>query len=190
MSSRGSGFVFGETPFYFLRHGETDANLNGILQGQDETLLNAQGRRTAEAAAHRLARRELGSIYASPLKRTRKTASIVSVLTGAPVFFLPGLMERHWGIYQGKPKRERPSDRNPEGVESIEDFSARILDAMRSIAGPAPVLVVSHSGVFRVIGEHIGIPMSMSISVGSSHLLLITPPNSRRTAWHIEEVSD
>ncbi len=190
MSKTISAFEFGVTPFYFLRHGETDANLNGILQGQDETLLNAKGRRSAESAAHRLAQREVGSIYASPLKRTRKTASIVSVLTGAPVTFLPGLMERHWGIYQGKPKRERPSDRNPEGVESMEEFSARILEAMRSITGPTPVLVVSHSGVFRVLGEYAGIPMEMSITVGSSHLLLLSPPDEHRRKWRIAEVSD
>ncbi len=189
MLAKGGDFEFGVTPFYFLRHGETDANLNGILQGQNETLLNAKGRQTAEAAAHRLARRELGSIYASPLKRTRKTASIVSVLTGAPVYFLPGLMERHWGIYQGKPKRERPSDRDPEGVESTEDFSARILEAMRSITGPSPVLVVSHSGVFRVLGDYAGIPMERSVTVGSSYLLLLSPPDEHRRKWRIEEVS-
>ena len=183
-------FVFGATPFYWLRHGETDENLNGILQGQNETVLNARGRRSAEAAARRLADRELCSIYASPLKRTWATAKIVSTMTGAPIYRLPGLMERHWGDYQGRPKRERPNLLNPDGVESIEDFSARIMESMRSITGPSPVLVVSHSGVFRILGQLAGIPIDYSISVGSSQLLLLRPPRDGRAKWRIEEVAD
>ena len=111
-------------------------------------------------------------------------------MTGAPIHRLPGLMERHWGDYQGRPKRERPNSLNPDGVESLEDFSARIMDAMRSITGPSPVLVVSHSGVFRVLAQLAGIPFDYSVTVGSSQLLLLRPPGEGRVKWRIEEVSD
>ena len=86
-----STFAFGITPFYFLRHGETRESRDGILQGQNETELNPNGRRMAEAAAEALVDIRLGSIYASPLKRAWRTASIVSVLTGVSVHELPGL---------------------------------------------------------------------------------------------------
>jgi hypothetical protein len=84
-----STFEFGTTPFYFLRHGETHESREGIVQGQNETELTTAGRRMAEAAAETLLNASLGSIYASPLKRAWTTASIVSVLTGVPVYALP-----------------------------------------------------------------------------------------------------
>ena len=181
-------FEFGVTPFYFVRHGETQQNQEGIVQGQMESELNALGRETVEKAANVLSTVPLGSIYASPLKRTWMTAKIISVLTGTPVHRLPGLMERHWGHYQGKPKDCRPSLTNPKSVETIEDFTHRILDAMRSISGPSPVLVVSHSGVFRVLCAHAGFPLERVISVASGQVLRLEPPTSQRQRWHISIV--
>ena len=160
-----SRFEFGITPFYFLRHGETRESREGILQGQNETELNTAGRRMAEAAANVLSGVPLGSIYASPLKRAWQTASIVSVLTGVPVYPLPGLMERHWGIFQGQHKDRRPSSPNPESVESLGAFTQRFVQAIESIPGPSPVLIVTHSGVFRILCAHIGIAVDRSISV-------------------------
>lgn len=183
-----STFEFGTTPFYFLRHGETRESREGILQGQNETELNSVGRQMAETAAKALSNVTLGSIYASPLKRTWRTASIVSVLVGVPVQALPGLMERHWGIYQGQPKDQRPASPNPESAEPIEEFTQRIVRAIESIRGPSPVLIVTHSGVFRIICEHIGIPVDRSISVASGQVLKFEPPTSRRPSWRISAV--
>ena len=181
-------FEFGTTPFYFLRHGETPESRDGILQGQSETQLTAVGREMAETAGHRLSEIPLGSIYASPLKRAWRTASIISVLTGVPVYPLPGLMERNWGMYQGQPKDLRPSSPNPESAEPIADFTGRIVQAIESISGPSPVLIVTHSGVFRIVCEHIGIPVDRSISVTSGQILKFEPPTDRRSSWRISVV--
>ncbi len=183
-----SKFEFGITPYYFLRHGETPQTQEGIAQGQMESELNALGRQSSEKAANILSSILLGSIYASPLKRTWRTAKIVSVITGTPVHPLPGLMERHWGRYQGRPKDWRPASANPKSVETIEDFTHRVLDAMRSISGPSPVLVVAHSGVFRVLCSHAGFPMKGRISVASGQVLKLEPPGSPRQSWHISVV--
>ncbi len=182
-------FTFGTTPFYFLRHGETDESRAGILQGQNETELNAVGRQMAEAAAEVLVNVPLRSIYASPLKRTWKTAAVVSVLTGVPVYPLPELMERHWGKYQGLPKAERPSHPNPETAESLEDFTDRVAKAMESIPGPSPVLIVAHSGVFRALCDRIGIATKSQISVTSGEVLMVEPPAASGERWRISAVS-
>ncbi len=181
-------FEFGTTPFYFLRHGETPESRAGILQGQSETQLNAAGREMAESAARSLSAVPLGSIYASPLKRAWRTASIISVLTGIPAYPLPGLMERDWGIYQGQPKAQRPSSPNPESVEPIAEFTQRIVQAIGSISGPSPVLVVTHSGVFPIICEHMGISVDRSVSVASGQVLKFDPPTKRRPSWRISAV--
>lgn len=181
-------FVFDKNSFFFLRHGETPETQNGILQGQSESELSEQGRQTAQVAAVRLAKVALRSIYASPLKRAWETAAIVSASTGVPVQPLPGLMERSWGIYEGRPNSERPMTPDPETVEPLAEFSNRILGAMRSISGPSPVLIVSHSGVFRVLARHAGLLIDDSTSVGSSQPLLLDPSQSQGCSWRISEV--
>jgi probable phosphoglycerate mutase len=183
-----STFEFGTTPFYFLRHGETHESREGIVQGQNETELTTAGRRMAEAAAETLLNASLGSIYASPLKRAWTTASIVSVLTGVPVYALPGLMERHWGKFQGHRKAHRPTTPNPETAETEEDLRHRVTKAMESIPGPSPVLVVAHSGVFRAICDSVGISIDGRISVASGQVLKLEPPTASRRTWRISVV--
>ncbi len=181
-------FKFDLASFYFLRHGETPESQKGILQGQTETELNAVGRNTARHAAKSLAGVEIRSIYASPLKRAWQTACILSELTGAPIYPAPGLMERSWGIYEGRPKNERPSEENPATVEPMDVFSGRILDAMQSISGPTPLLIVAHSGVFRVLAGHAGLPVGRSTTVSNAQLYLFEPPTGDRRHWNISEV--
>ncbi|MCP4315932.1 MAG: histidine phosphatase family protein [Hyphomicrobiales bacterium] len=184
-----STFNFGTTPFYFLRHGETHESRKGIVQGQNETELNSTGRNMAEIAAQALLNVSLGSIYASPLKRAWRTASIISVLTKVPAYTLPGLKERHWGEFQGRPKAHRPSTPGPGTVESEEGFRQRVTNAMESIEGPSPVLVVAHSGVFRAICESVGFRIDNRISVISGQVLWVAPPVGHRRNWRIRVVN-
>lgn len=184
-----SSFEFGVTPFYFLRHGETLENETGILQGQNDTQLIAKGRQSALRAAASLDGVVLRSIHASPLRRTWETASILSVLTGVPVFPVPGLQERNWGPYQGLPKKIRPSEPDAEGVETLDAFWSRVAAAMRSISGPSPVLVVAHSGVFRLLCHHSGLSKDPSVSLPSGMVLKFVPPGDRGQHWHIEVVN-
>ena len=147
-----------------------------------------KGRQSARKAAAALDGIVLRSIHASPLKRTWETASIVSLLTGVPVFSVPGLMERNWGPYEGLPKEMRPSEPNAKSVESVDEFSSRIVTAMKSISGPAPVLIVSHSGVFRSLCHYTGLSEDPSVSLSSGMVLRFLPPGEQRPGWHIEAV--
>lgn len=183
-----SRFTFGRSAFYFARHGETFESRNGIVQGQTDTKLTDTGRLSAEALGLKLARRELASIYSSPLQRAWATASIVARVTGAPIRALPGLMERHWGRYQGTLKAARPQAPNPSTVETLDAFSSRVIAALRSIDGPAPVLVVAHSGVFRVIAQHIEHRAAATATIASAQLLAIEPVGSSHADWRISDV--
>lgn len=183
-----SHFEFGVTPFYFLRHGETRETERGIVQGQNDTRLIAKGRQSAVRAAGALDGVLLRSIHASPLKRAWETASILSLLRGVPVFPVPGLMERNWGPYQGLHKKLRPADPRAETVESREAFAKRVIGAMRSITGPAPLVVVAHSGVFRVLCGHMGLSDDPSVTVPSGLVVRLEPPGDRRSGWHLSVV--
>jgi broad specificity phosphatase PhoE len=133
-----------------VRHGETDWNASGRLQGHTDRPLNEYGRRQARELAERLEEEEIAAIYASDLARARETAEIVGERLGLPVAVEPDLRERNWGTWEGL----TPSERDAvvfEG-EPPEDHRERILRAVRRIGEQHPgerVLVVTHGGSMR-----------------------------------------
>ncbi|MBO4631707.1 MAG: histidine phosphatase family protein, partial [Lentisphaeria bacterium] len=66
------------TEFIVVRHGETEANLQGILQGQSDTELNPLGIRQAELVAERLKKEHFDLIFSSDLSRTMNTARLIA----------------------------------------------------------------------------------------------------------------
>jgi broad specificity phosphatase PhoE len=88
----------------FVRHGETDWNLERIYQGWTDVPLNALGERQARAAARALAARTdltIRAVYASPLQRAWRTAELVAEALGLHPRPLPGVQELHWGDASG-----------------------------------------------------------------------------------------
>jgi broad specificity phosphatase PhoE len=63
-------------PFWFLRHGETDWNAQGLSQGNVDIPLNPTGLAQARSAAERLHNRGIATIVASPLSRARDTDGV------------------------------------------------------------------------------------------------------------------
>lgn len=182
-------FQYNVTPFYFLRHGETDESQADILMGQRESELNATGISTIKKAADIICNKGIRSIYASPLLRSWQTASIVSDRIGVPVYPALGLKERYWGRYEGRPVAERPAAAT-ESVEPLEAFSDRVLKAMRALSGPTPVLVIAHSGVFRVLAQHVGHAAAPRNAVANGGLVLFDPPDRHRQQWTIRAINE
>lgn len=157
---------------YFVRHGQTDWNAEGRLQGQTDTELNDVGRRQASRNGVLLRRLvpdpEAFDFVASPLKRTRETMERVREAMGlAPSAYRtdPRLMEVHYGGWEGSTlaeieEREPGSigrrDRDkwnflPPGddAESYEMLLARVkpwVDTLRS-----PTICVTHGGIIRIV---------------------------------------
>nr|BCX00679.1 MAG: phosphoglycerate mutase [Bacteroidota bacterium] len=90
--------------FYIVRHGQTEANRLGVLQGRGlDPPLNDTGRKQAERLAERLAEEPIELIASSPLKRAVETARILAARhPGVPLRLYPELAEMHWGIYEGR----------------------------------------------------------------------------------------
>lgn len=85
---------------HLARHGQTDWNLEGRLQGGIDTSLNATGRQQAAELAERLKGMRLDAVYSSGRRRSRETAEIAR---GAlPVTPLAGLTERRLGKFEGQ----------------------------------------------------------------------------------------
>jgi len=87
---------------YIIRHGQTDFNQMGIVQGSGvDTDLNNTGIKQAEAFFSRYNHIPFQKIYVSSLKRTHQTVAPFNSLN-IPIEILPELNEINWGILEGK----------------------------------------------------------------------------------------
>jgi 2,3-bisphosphoglycerate-dependent phosphoglycerate mutase len=140
------------TTLLLVRHGETDWNAAGRLQGHTDRPLNDYGRRQALELAQRLAGEGADAIYASDLVRAQATAEIIGLELGLPVVLDPDLREKNWGTWEGLTGDERVHVEF--AGESTEDHRDRVLRAVRRIARRHPdqrVVVVTHGGSLRRI---------------------------------------
>lgn len=138
------------TELLLVRHGETDWNAEGRLQGHTDRPLSEYGRSQASRLAADLEGEDVEAIYSSDLARARETAEIVGERIGLPVVLDPGLREKDWGNWEGLTAVER--DRVEFVGESTEAHQERMLQALQRIAERHPagrVLVVTHGGSMR-----------------------------------------
>ncbi len=152
-----------------LRHGETDWNIQGRMQGRTDTPLNAQGLTQAQRLAERLMREEqIDAIYTSPLARARITAEIVGQKLGLKPIPDERLMERGAGVFEGLTAPEF-AERYPDlhrawlneahrpnlpGAEARDDFHRRVAAFLDSIRAEHPhqrIAVVSHGGTLSML---------------------------------------
>jgi broad specificity phosphatase PhoE len=152
-----------ETPFWFLRHGETDYNASGLSQGAIDVSLNENGRAQAKAAGPLLANQGIASIVCSPMLRTVETAAIVNEVLHLPITYEPDLREVIFGGMEGKPLSPwfqgwMDGTYTPDGAESFAELTTRVGTVMQRILTlPGPVLIVAHGGVFRAVRDLMGI---------------------------------
>ena len=161
------------TEFFFVRHGETDTNRSGVLQGQHNAPLNANGVAQAEALAEYLRDFEFDVIYASDLLRASLTAEKIAGCGHKNIPFIrtPDLREMDCGDLEGKhwtELKEKYSDKVnvfyrevdtefPNG-ESKKAFQQRVSDFLEKILEKhrgQKILLVSHGGVQQRIFYHI-----------------------------------
>ncbi len=153
-------------PFWYLRHGETEWNRQGLQQGSVDIPLNETGLAQARDAAIRLRNRGIASIVASPLSRARVTAEIVGEALGLDITIDPDLREVGWGIHEGTGMADWFQDwiaghATPEGAESFSDLRRRVVMGVnRAVTLTPAVLVVAHGGVFRAVRAAMNVDMS------------------------------
>ena len=174
------------TTFTFVRHGQTDWNLQKRIQGSTDIPLNETGREQARETGRILAERHFDGIVASPLGRARETAEIIATATGlGGVELVPDLVERSYGEAEGlnsEELRERfPDPLGPvPGRERRSHVVARVLPALQALAEEHPgesLIVVSHGGVIgsliRYVTEKKLPEKGHAIPNGSAHEFLV-----------------
>ena len=86
---------------HLVRHGETDINAAGRLQGSTNSLLTERGHRQARELAVASLTWNPAAIYSSPLKRARDVAACIGELNGLAVAEDPRITEMHMGALEG-----------------------------------------------------------------------------------------
>lgn len=86
---------------YIIRHGETDWNVKGRLQGQSDTELNENGIRLAQITAEKMRDIPFDIGFTSPLKRARRTAEILLEGRKVPLLDDDRLKEIAFGAWEG-----------------------------------------------------------------------------------------
>lgn len=140
----------------FIRHGQTDWNREGLLQGSSDIPLNDTGREQARDAFMTLGSRPWDVVVSSPLRRARETAQIIADGLGIPLGpAYDALVERDYGDLEGTPSAaaiERWPHRDYPGAESLDSVATRGAAALDRIAADNPgaaVLVVCHGTIIR-----------------------------------------
>jgi probable phosphoglycerate mutase len=151
---------------WLARHGETDANAEGRVQGTIDEPLNDRGREQARALAEEAAGLDLEALYTSHLSRARETAEIVGERLDITPRVDVRFAESWRGDWEGRLIADiraedpdawqrslsiepHPEFRFPHG-ESLEEHAARVEAGLADVRkGPLPALVVCHGGTIR-----------------------------------------
>ncbi|MCU1545113.1 MAG: histidine phosphatase family protein [Homoserinimonas sp.] len=140
----------------FIRHGQTDWNAAGRMQGTSDIPLNDTGRNQAREAVAVLQDDRWDVIVSSPLSRARETATIIADGLGIELGrSYETLVERHYGDGEGLTSddiAERWPDRHFPGLETLDSVVARGTAALQQIADEYAgknVVIVCHGTLIR-----------------------------------------
>ena len=145
---------------YLIRHGQTDWNLEGKIQGSHDVSLNETGSKQAELLAMGMDKRPVVQIFSSRQKRALETAQAVGRRQHVAVTVIDGLEEVEFGEWEGKTWDEisreypeefkvwctEPAEIVPPGGESRPQIYRRIGNALNEILrrSRGDIAIVSH----------------------------------------------
>jgi broad specificity phosphatase PhoE len=200
-NGQGSRLVF------LFRHGETDWNREGRLQGHTDVPLNALGLAQAEALARRLSAYGLEAVVSSDLLRAATTGRIVAEALGVPLFVEPLLRETRVGEAEGLLWAEAKArfgealterwfthdDAAFPGGETGGETRARGLAALRRFALAQPwrrIGVSTHGAMIRQLMKHALPPDSPPAPTRNTVLYILSydPADDRLVPMKEEEV--
>lgn len=152
---------------YLIRHGQTDWNLEGKIQGRHDISLNETGRRQAELLAEGMKKRPVVQIFSSRQKRAYETAKAIGKSQNVGVTVIDGLEEVEFGEWEGMtwdeisrkyPKEfeiwcSEPAKITPPGGESRPQIYDRVKRALKEVVSLAQgdVAVISHGASLAYI---------------------------------------
>ena len=153
---------------HLIRHGQSQFNAMGRVQGHTNSPLTPRGHEQAKATGEALKGREISAVYTSDLLRARETAGEIGSVLGMEPQPVEGLREVSLGEWEGKEIEEiratdpltlelwysAPMEAKIPGAESLDVFRKRVLSTFEELLNAhegGEIVVVSHGGVLSVI---------------------------------------
>ena len=196
-----------------VRHGQTEENAAGVLQGHLPTSLNDVGRVQARQLAARLRAHApaIDALVSSDLPRARETAAPIAAGLGLEPLLDPAWRERAFGTFEGRAVGEIEIWRaasgaiEPPGAETIDAFRQRTLDALVSSSEAHRdrrcLVIVTHGGVIRsvlhllhegrlpLVAGHAAIDVVPIVNASILHLQAHVD-HASGTRWRLHAVND
>lgn len=176
---------------YFIRHGQTEENVNHILTGRRDIPLNEVGMKQVEEEGENCKDLNIDIIFCSPLLRARQTCEAINKYHGAEVIVTDEVIERTYGKYEGKPSscinREKCwnyfEDIDKGKMETPRMLFGRVyafLDKIKEEYKDKDILIVAHNGIGRAIYCYFnGLP-------SDGNLLSFEMPNAKVISYKFE----
>lgn len=139
---------------YFVRHGLSVMNQQGVFSGSTDSHLNEEGRDQARRAGQKLSSAKIDCIVVSPMSRTRETAELIAGEIGYPtdkIIVNDLFIERDFGPLEGT--AYEPNLLHAEGVETVDSLVARATEGLHYLQSlnADNILVVSHGAIGRAL---------------------------------------
>jgi probable phosphoglycerate mutase len=181
------------TTLYIARHGETEWNLAGKLQGHRDSPLTAKGHIQAEFLAMALNNKQISKVYSSDLGRAVQTARAVAEHLGVELIIDERLRERNFGILEGKTKVEVDESLLParlrshepdyvipggESFRQVYERSVACLEELVEQNGHSAFAVICHGGIVhcafhRALGLPLNQPRNFSLNNASVNRITV-----------------
>ena len=156
------------TKIFLIRHGETEWNKLGKIQGNSDVNLSPEGLIQAQFLTKYAPFGNVDAVYSSDLKRASDTAKILAARFNLPVIEKPGLRETNFGDWEGKSISKlledfpddfgnffiKPDKVNPPGGETFLECQARVENALDELIAEhenQSIIVVSHGAAIRLL---------------------------------------
>lgn len=154
---------------YLIRHGQTDWNIQGKIQGSHDIPLNETGRKQAESVAKGMESRPVARIFSSTLKRAAETAEEIARIQDVEITYMKELIEVEFGKWEGltwdEIQREYPAeferwslnpvDVAPPGGETQTQVMKRCVSVVEEILkktnGREDAAIVSHGATIAYL---------------------------------------
>lgn len=166
------------TTLYIIRHGRTDWNVQGRIQGHTDIPLNEEGEAQAKKLAEELKHIHFDEVFSSDLLRAKRTAELIVLEKKLAVKTTQALREQTYGIYEGRrgedvdrelkrlfddykklSVQELMTQREDPSMETHEEVVSRFITFLREIAVTYKgknILIATHGAVMRYFLIHLG----------------------------------
>lgn len=154
---------------YIVRHGETESNSKGLVQGQSDPNLIEKGRKQIQEVSNKLSKINFDHFYTSPLKRAIESAQIMGEILNIHAVPIDSLKEQTFGILEGKSKEElmqyfqvnkwnqmsftqKRNFKIDNSAESDQEALNRLLEFLKKILNDESakhILIIMHGTIMR-----------------------------------------